>query len=230
MEAEQVWIESPDLTAAVIRLPERRIFIASVYIEGGDASALDDACDHLRKAITKVRRGAGTVVDIIIIGDFNRHDQLWGGDEVSSTRQGEADPIIDLINEFGLSSLLKRGTKTWHGGGYSGDCESTIDLALASENLTDSMIKCAVHRTEHGSDHGTIETVFDAPWTAPTQTDKLLLKNAPWREINARIARTLAATPVEGSVQQKTDRLMCAVSEAVRALTPKAKPSPHAKR
>ncbi|KAJ5198762.1 uncharacterized protein N7498_007879 [Penicillium cinerascens] len=204
VEAEQVRIESPDLTAAVIRLPERRIFIASVYVKGGDASALDDAYDHLRKAITKVRRDSGTVVDTMIMGDFNRHDQLWGGDEMSPARQGEADPIIDLMNEFGLSSLLKRGTKTWHGGEYSGDCESTIDLALASENLTDSMIKCA--------------------------TDKLLLKNAPWKEINARIARTLAATPVEGSVQQKTDRLMCAVSEAVRALTPKAKPSPHAKR
>ncbi|KAI2766141.1 transcriptional regulator family: Zinc finger, CCHC-type [Penicillium roqueforti] len=230
VEAEQVRIESPDLTAAVIRLPERRILIASVYVEGREPSALDNACDHLRKAITKVRRGSGTVVDIMIMGDFNRHDQLWGGDEVSSARQGEADPIIDLMNEFGLSNLLKRGTKTWHGGGYSGDCESTIDLALASGILTDSMIKCAVHGTEHGSDHGTIETVFDAPWTTPTQTDKLLLKNAPWKEINARIARTLAATPVEGSVQQKTDRLMCAVSEAVRALTPKAKPSPHAKR
>ncbi len=28
-------------------------------------------------------------------------------------RQGEADPIIDLMNEVGLSSLLPRGTKTW---------------------------------------------------------------------------------------------------------------------
>ena len=230
VHAEQVRIESPDLAAAVIRLPERRILIASVYVEGGDAAALNDACDHLRKAITKVRRDSGTVVEIMIMGDFNRHDQLWGGDEVSSARQGEADPIIDLMNEFGLSSLLKRGTKTWHGGGYSGDCESTIDLVLASENLTDSMIKCAVHGTEHGSDHRTIETVFDAPWTAPKQTERLLLKNAPWKEINDRVARALAVTPVGGSVQQKTDRLMCAVSEAVRALTPKAKPSPHAKR
>jgi hypothetical protein len=44
--------------------------------------------------------------------------------------------IIDLMNEFSLSSLLKRGTKTWHGGGQNGDYESTIDLVLASENLT----------------------------------------------------------------------------------------------
>ena len=163
VEAEQVPIESLDLTAAVIRLPERLIFMASVYVEGGDAAALDDACDRLRKAISKVRQDAGTVVEIIIVGDFNRHDQLWGGDDVSLTRQGEADPIIDLMNEFSLSSLLKRGTKTWHGGGQNRDCESTIDLVLASENLTQSMVKCAIHGTEHGSDHCAIDTIYLTP-------------------------------------------------------------------
>ncbi|KAI3277363.1 transcriptional regulator family: Zinc finger, CCHC-type [Penicillium roqueforti] len=173
IEAEQVAIESPDLTAAVVRLPERMIFMASVYVEGGDASALDDACDHLRKAILKVRRDTGAVVDIMIMGDFNRHDQLWGGDEVSLGRQGEADSLIDFMSEFALSSLLKR---------------------------------------------------------APKHQERLLLKNAPWNEINAIIASTLAATPSEGTVQQKTDRLMSAVSDAVHNLTPRAKPSPHAKR
>jgi hypothetical protein len=229
-EAEQVAIESPDLTAAVVRLPGRLIFMASVYVEGGDASVLDCACDHLRKAITMVRRDTGAVVDIMLMGDFNRHDQLWGGDDVSLSRQGEADPIIDLMNEFALSSLLKRGTKTWHGGGQSGNCESTIDLVLASENMTDSMTKCAILGTDHGSDHGAIETAFDAPWPIPKYQERLLLKNAPWNEINARIASTLAATPSEGTVQQKTDRLMSAVSDAVHNLTPRAKPSPHAKR
>jgi hypothetical protein len=229
-EAEQVAIESPDLTAAVVRLPGRLIFMASVYVEGGDASALDCACDHLRKAITMVRRDTGAVVDIMVMGDFNRHDQLWGGDDVSLSRQGEADPIIDLMNEFALSSLLKRGTKTWYGGGQSGHCESTIDLVLASENLTDSMTKCAILGTDHGSDHGAIETAFDAPWPIPKYQERLLLKNAPWNEINTRIASTMAATPSEGTVQQKTDRLMSAVSDAVHNLTPRAKPSPHAKR
>ncbi|KAJ5292091.1 hypothetical protein N7478_001342 [Penicillium angulare] len=230
VEAEQVAIESPDLTAAVIRLPERLIFIASVYVEGGDSLALDDACGHLRKAIAMVRRDTGAVVNIMIMGDFNRHDQLWGGDEVSLGRQGEADPIIDLMSEFALSSLLKRGTKTWHGEGQYGECESTIDLVLASDNLADLVAKCVIHGTEHGSDHRTIETVFDAPWSAPKHQGRLLLKNAPWKEINARIASTLATTPSEGTVQQKTDRLMSAVSDAVLTLTPRAKPSPHAKR
>jgi hypothetical protein len=45
-EAEQVPTESPDLTAAVVRLRERLICIASVYVGGGNASALDGACNH----------------------------------------------------------------------------------------------------------------------------------------------------------------------------------------
>jgi hypothetical protein len=69
-----VSIESPDLTAAVIRLPERLIFIVLVYVEGGDAAALLETCDHLRKAITEIRRDIGIALEIIIVGDFNRYN------------------------------------------------------------------------------------------------------------------------------------------------------------
>jgi hypothetical protein len=67
------------------------------------------------------------------------------------------------MNECALSSLLKQGTKTWHGGGHSGDCESTINLVLALEDLTDSVIKCAILRMEHGSDYYAIKTIFNTP-------------------------------------------------------------------
>jgi hypothetical protein len=151
---------------------------------------------------------------------------MWGGDDISVERQGEADPIIDLMNDFMLRSLLRRGTKTWQ----SGDYETTIDLVLASEELADANIKCAIHGTEHGSDHRTIETAFDISVPAPKQDERLLFKNAPWKEINSRIVDTLRDRPVRNTVQQKTDRLMSAVLEAVQALTPRAKPSPYAKR
>jgi hypothetical protein len=76
MEVEQVLIKSLDLTAAVIWLPKRLIFMALVYVEGGDAQALHDTCNSLRRAITKVRRDTGAVVEVLIVGDFNQHDQL----------------------------------------------------------------------------------------------------------------------------------------------------------
>ncbi|GKU05935.1 unnamed protein product [Fusarium langsethiae] len=163
-EAEQVPIDSPDVTAAVVRLPDHLVFTASVYVPGGgDSQALQDICAKLRTAIKEVRRRSGRAVDVVVVGDFNRHDQMWGGDDVAVERQGEADPIIDLMNDFMLRSLLRRGTKTWQ----SGDYETTIDLVLASEELADANIKCAIHGTEHGSDHRTIETVFDISVPAP---------------------------------------------------------------
>jgi hypothetical protein len=116
VEAEQVNIESPDLKAVTVRLPNRVVLVASVDVPGCDPQGLQSTCNKLRNAITEIRRKAGTAVEVAIIGDFNRHDQLWGGDDVSLERQGEAGPIIDLMSEFSLSSLLPRGTKTWHNG------------------------------------------------------------------------------------------------------------------
>ena len=226
VEAEQVPTGSPDMTAAILRLPDRQVLVVSVYVPNQDPQALRGACDDLRKMITDTRRDAGTTVDVVIAGDFNRHDQLWGGEDVSLERQGEADRIVDLMNDFSLRSLLRRGTKTWHGWDY----DTTIDLVLASADLADTTVKCTIHGTEHGSDHRAIETVFDTLVLTPKQRDRLLLKNAPWKEINARIARTLDAIASGGTVQQQTDRLMSAVLEAVQALTPKARPSPYAKR
>lgn len=104
VEAEQVIIESADVTAAIVRLPDRLVLVASVYVPGCDVQALKSICRMLRNAITETCRKAGTAVEVAIVGDFNRHDQLWGGDEVALERQGEADAIIDLMSEFSLST------------------------------------------------------------------------------------------------------------------------------
>ncbi|EAQ91759.1 hypothetical protein CHGG_03694 [Chaetomium globosum CBS 148.51] len=129
VEAEQVAVDSPDITAAVIRLPERVVLVASVYVPCGDGEALKDTCENLSQGGSK--------------------------------------------GETGL---------------------------------------------------------FDIEVPVPTHHDRLLLKNAPWKDIRAKIANTLGDTPAEGTVQQRTDRLMSTVSGAVHSLTPKARPSPYAKR
>lgn len=72
-------------------------------------------------------------------------------------RQGEAHPIIDLINDWSFCSLLPRGTKTWH----FQDSESTIDLVLISAGLADKTVACNIHPTEHGLDFRAIETTLD---------------------------------------------------------------------
>ncbi|KAH7471925.1 hypothetical protein FOMA001_g13244 [Fusarium oxysporum f. sp. matthiolae] len=79
-----------------------------------------------------------------------------------------------------------------------------------------------------GSSH--VEATFDSSVPAPKQEERLLFKNAPWKEIKGKIVDRLRDKPRGNTVQQKTDWLMTAVLEAVQALTPRAKPSPYAKR
>ena len=141
----------------------------------------------LQQVITSVYCQINTRLDIAIAGDFNRHDQLWGGEDVSVQRQGEADPIIDFIGDFSLHSLLPMRVKTWARNGQ----ESTIDLILASDELAATLIKCRVHEVEHGSDHRAIKTTFNIAPPEQIVVQRLLLKNAPWKAIQERIARAL---------------------------------------
>lgn len=174
LEAEQIPIDSPDITAVELRIPGARIFVASIYVPCQNQEALARTTELIRKAIAELqaRRGA---IEIILAGDFNRHNPLWGGDRVSVQRQGEAEPILALIEELGLLSLLPRGTKTWQ----NGERESTIDLLLASEVLAENYLQCRVHETEHGSDHRAIEARFDFDLPEADRKPRLLLKNAP---------------------------------------------------
>ncbi|KAF5235112.1 hypothetical protein FAUST_7284 [Fusarium austroamericanum] len=214
IEAEQIPMKTADMTAAILRLPERLILVVSVYVPERDDQALQDTCNLLRQVISGTRRQAERLVNVVVVGDFNRHDQLWGGDDISLTRQGEADQIIHIMSEFDLTSLLPRETKTWSGG----DFETTVDLVLASTDIASSTVKCMIHGTDHGSDHRAIETEFDISVPAPQVRERLLLKNAPWKEINIRIAMALESSSEECTVQQKTDRLMTVVSEAPRQI------------
>lgn len=78
IEVEQIPVPSADLTAARIRLPDRVVLMVSVYVEGGSDEALEDAMREIDRLIRRFRNGTGMRTDIILAGDFNRHDQLLG--------------------------------------------------------------------------------------------------------------------------------------------------------
>ena len=201
--------------------------VVSVYVEGRNADALASTVTELHNLIVRFRSGRGTRTDVILLGDFNQHDQLWGGDDVArEQRQGEADPIIDFIGDFSLHSLLPRGVKTW---GRNGQ-ESTIDLVFGSDELTGTLLKCEVYGIEHGSDHRAIHTTFDIAPPERIAVQRLLLQNAPRNTIRQRIATDLQHTHRGLGTQVQTDQLMDIVLHAIHTFTPKAKPSPYGNR
>lgn len=66
-EAEQILILSADLTGAVLRLPDRVMLVISVYVDGKNE-------EMLHTQVTTFRNATGRKIDVILIGDFNRHD------------------------------------------------------------------------------------------------------------------------------------------------------------
>ena len=225
LEAQQIAVESADITVAVLHLLDQLILIGSIYIPLVDPRALQHTLQLLQQLIEITRCQISTRMDIVMAGDFNQHDQLQGGQEVSWQRQGEANPIVDFIGDYSLQSLLPNGTKTQ----ARNRQESTIDLIFASDELATTLIQCRVYGIEHGLDYRAIETTFNITPPERIVEQRLLFKNAPWKAIQERITRALQNTPIGLGTQEQTDQLMTTVLEAVQALTPKAKPSPYAK-
>ena len=106
LEVFQVAVESADITAAVLRLPDQSILISSVYVPPADPMALLQTLQLLRLLIENTCHQIGTQLDIVVAGDFNQHDQLWGGYNVSQSRQGEANPLVNFLADYSLCCLL----------------------------------------------------------------------------------------------------------------------------
>lgn len=79
-------------------------------------------------------------MEFIIAGDFNQHDQLWGGDHVGIIDcQGEAEGIIDMMADMDLQSSAPRRVATWHS--RDDTRETTIDVILFTPELTNEVCR-----------------------------------------------------------------------------------------
>ena len=116
LEVEQIRIESFDVMAVVMQLPQGAILLISVNVQGSDPEALRVAILNINQAIIDVKQRINNL-EVIVAGDLNRHGSLWGGEIVLDERQGEAEPIIELMRDQDLTSLLKRGIITRYQGG-----------------------------------------------------------------------------------------------------------------
>lgn len=159
----QVMIEHWDIVAVITELlpVKRKIFLVSVYIPCSQKNTRDRATQQLLRRLNLIRAAfleeKSTIpeLELIITGDFNRWDWLWGGNQIiNHPRQGEAEELISFVADLGLQCVLPRGTIT-HSARGSG---STIDLIFALEQLVDNLESCMVYPNDHGSDHELLQS------------------------------------------------------------------------
>lgn len=186
------------------------------------AEVIDRILGHVENTCTQHRAH-----EIILCGDFNRHDQLWGGDGV---RRDEGERVIQCMDQLSLQLLLPRGTPTHDSG-------TTIDLALATSGLTDDLTSCQLWHTAYGSDHEAIETSFALNAYEPSREPRRIFRNADWQRACQLVATVLRESPLHSAIlntPQQLDDFTSLLTQiiqcAVFQCTPTARPSPYAKR
>jgi len=76
IDAEQIAIQSANIPAVVVRLPECAIFVVSIYVKGQNEEALQSTLGLLHQTIQEARNTVGNRMNVILVGDFNQDDQL----------------------------------------------------------------------------------------------------------------------------------------------------------
>ena len=190
----QLRADSADITAVMAYINQRRILIVSVYIpdlcwkrsKEENSEKLTSRLEVINRLVeTELLRDPHT--EVVIAGDFNRHNPLWGGSHVGSApRQEESEPIIEFMAERSLQSLLPAGALT-----YQSDVgrAPTIDLILTTPGLASDLAKCSIWEHEYGSDHRAICTRFWMDTSKEEVQERLLFKNAPWDKIREAVQR-----------------------------------------
>lgn len=172
-------------------------------------------------------RGLG----VFLAGDFNRHDSLWGGDRVACEhQQGEAEGLLDFIENNNLQLLTPRGAATWERDGIA---VSTINLAFATVTLFEDRILCQLFPNEYGSAHRAVHTVIALPGEQQEiQTRSYILQRANWSVIRQHVQQRLHYSPFPNEEDTETMQayLQGAVQTAIEQHCPKARPSAYAKR
>lgn len=132
-KSKQVPINYPDITAVVSQVQERMLLVVSVYIPCSSGNKDKDQ-ENLQYRLNLIydmyqrEKSQYSDLEIILTGDFNRWDTLWGGNRV-----------------LNLQLLLPPGTITYQGRGRSSPNCSTIDLIFATERLAGELLICQPH-------------------------------------------------------------------------------------
>ncbi|MGH2507601.1 MAG: endonuclease/exonuclease/phosphatase family protein, partial [Ktedonobacteraceae bacterium] len=236
IQARQIAVESADITAVSIKVREDVYLIVSVYVPRirtmpDNLRILEHNLEIIQQLYDKALRQQPNLY-LIVAGDFNRHDRLWGGSQANIIREGEAEPILNFIVRNQLHSTLPKGTITYENEGSNQ--RSTIDLMFVSKALANRIMSCQPHHTDHGSDHKAIATCVDSQQPIrPLDSKRRTYHMADWEQIRGALKpRLIHLRPIESATQldQYAEDLNNVVQDTIQDNIPPSKPMPYAKR
>ncbi|KAG7410379.1 hypothetical protein Forpi1262_v017601 [Fusarium oxysporum f. sp. raphani] len=213
-----------DLGSLNLRLgteEEQRIMVYNVYNPTQTATERGSTLPLLGKALEQSSQH-----EQIIIGDFNLHHELWGGDRVQRADPNAAE-LITIIEDHCLTSNLVPGTITYE----ERDGRTTIDLCLTTAGLVGRLIQCEIETNmDHDSDHLPIVTSLDLNivkmMAKPRRNWKTLDEKTFTRVLQRELPpqqRPRTKTALDRHVEEVMVALTVAVEEAVPTTIPSSR-------
>jgi hypothetical protein len=151
---------------------QQSVAIHNIYNAVGGGGTIGSTLVDIRAVLEKHSSN-----EQILLGDFNLHHPLWGGQNVKHI-DPQAEDLIAIIEDFDLSNTLAAGTITYEEAAR----QTTIDLCLVTVGLVDRVIRSQVDRDlDHDSDHLPISTVLDMTVQHLRETTK---RN--WKRMNEK--------------------------------------------
>ncbi|EDN02399.1 predicted protein [Histoplasma mississippiense (nom. inval.)] len=209
---------SPDFCTVSIQCteaPEDTIHIHNLY--NPETSTGNSTIPLLRRTITEANSEKQ-----IVVGDFNLHHPLWGG--TGSDRDAEAEELVTLMADQQLELLIPQGTVTYD----EHNRQTTIDLALGTPWIHERKAYCGLREDlDHQSDHQPIAVTIMTAVETCDPPDQWQWQRTNTQTLELELQRNLPHPTVldsEASVDQ-VQGLVHAITRAIDASTPKAKPS-----
>ena len=135
LQHSQIALQTNLQAAAVSVVLQKRITVCSVYLPPDLHLEIKDLQDLVNQLPTPY----------LILGDFNAHNPLWGGDILDSKGR-----IIEEVIDSTNSVLYSDGSVTYHN--IHNNTYSAIDLSIASPSIFIDF-NWSVEEDLHGSDH-----------------------------------------------------------------------------
>ena len=166
----------------------------------------------------------------VVVGDFNLHHPMWARPDYDH-RHEEADDLIRVAEDHGLELLTPPGTITYEKHTGRGSQQTTIDLAWATAEVTDLLVRCQDRRDwMHAADHIPILTELDISVQKAPERPKMKWQEADWdaflKALTADLQPTCSlATTTE--IDATVDHLIRTIQQSAEGTVPVAKITPY---
>ena len=203
-----------DITTCIWKdaLDGKNVYVASVYLDILHASIIP----------RKLRRLADYCKahneHLILCVDTNSHSTLWGCME----NNVRGDALDDFLFEQNLIVLNRGAMPTFE----TSRASSIIDITVASEDLSNSILNWQVHSEDHFSDHKLIS--MQARLSTPEPALSRNLKKADWGKFKDLVETSLTSVEIptlwtNSVIEGEVSRLMSVIEDVLDKVCPKTK-------